>query len=150
MEDKHVGYMVLGFCIAILFLIISYDVSLAQIVNEGCSHGSECPMYGTLQLQRTISFTLLGMLTIGGLYFIFYKKIHKITKERARNNIPLTGEEKQIIEILKSNDNSIYQSELIKQTDKSKVQITRILDRLEAKKVIDRKRRGMTNIIILK
>lgn len=150
MEDKHVGYLILGFCLAILFLIISYDMSLASIVNEGCSHGLECPMYGTLQLQRTISFTLLGILTLAGLYFIFYKKIHKITKERARNNISLTGEEKQIINLLKSNDNSIYQSELIKKTDKSKVQITRILDKLEAKKVIDRKRRGMTNIIILK
>ena len=150
MEDKHVGYMVLGFCLAILFLIISYDISLAQIVNEGCSHGSECPMYGTLQLQRTISFTLLGILTLAGLYFILSKRIHKVAKERKRNNILLTAEERQIINLLKSNDNSIYQSELIKKTDKSKVQITRILDKLEAKKVIDRKRRGMTNIIMLK
>ena len=150
MEDKQVGYLILGFCFAILFLIISYDISLAQIVNEGCSHGSECPMYGTLQLQRTISFTLLGILTLSGLYFIFNKKIYKITKERTRNNIPLSSEEKQVVGILKSNDNSVYQSELIKHTDKSKVQITRILDRLESKKVIERKRRGMTNIIILK
>ena len=150
MEDKHVGYLILGFCLAILFLIISYDLSLAQIVNEGCSHGSGCPMYGTLQLQRTISLTLLGILTLSGLYFIFNKKIHKLSKERTRKKIPLNEEERQIVGILKSNDNSIYQSDLIKSTNKSKVQITRILDRLEAKKVIDRKRRGMTNIIILK
>tara|TARA_Y100000310_G_scaffold321147_1_gene378413 strand:+ start:3903 stop:4355 length:453 start_codon:yes stop_codon:yes gene_type:complete len=150
MEDKHVGFMILGFCLAMLFLIISYDISLAQIVSESCTHGSNCPMYGTLEIQRIISFVLLGILTLAGVYFILSRRIQNITKERARNKINLTGEEKQIIILLKSNDNSIYQSELIKKTKKSKVQITRILDKLEAKRVIDRKRRGMTNIIMLK
>ncbi len=150
MEDKQVGYMVIGFCLAMLFLIISYDISLAQIVSESCSHGSECPMYGTLKIQKIISFTLLGILTLAGVYFILSKRISHLTKERTRRKIPLTEEERQIVGILKGNDNSVYQSELIKKTEKSKVQITRILDRLEAKKVIDRKRRGMTNIIMLK
>jgi uncharacterized membrane protein len=44
----------------------------------------------------------------------------------------------------------MYQSDLIKETEFSKVKITRILDKMESKDVIDRKRRGMTNIIVLK
>lgn len=106
-------------------------------------------MYASLRLQRGISFVLLGVIFIIGLYFIFNKKIRDIVKDKKRN-VNLDSEERQIVSLLKSNDNSLYQSDLIKETGKSKVQMTRVLDRLEAKKVIDRRRRGMTNIIILK
>lgn len=149
MKDRQVGYMVIAFCAAILLIIISYDMTLYNIVNTSCSHGSACPMYATLKLQRIISFTLLTVVFLIGIYFIFSKNIKNLLKEKTRD-INLTDEERSIVSLLKSNDNSLYQSDLIKQTEKSKVQITRILDRLEAKKVIDRKRRGMTNIIILK
>jgi hypothetical protein len=149
MKDRQVGYLVIAFCAAVLLIIISYDMTLYDLVNTSCSHGSACPMYATLTLQRIISFTLLGILVIIGLYFLFKKNIKNILTDRKRD-INLTDEERSIVSLLKSNDNSLYQSDLIKQTEKSKVQITRILDRLEAKKVIDRKRRGMTNIIILK
>ena len=149
MKDRQVGYLVIAFCAALLLIVISYDMTLAQLVSTSCTHGSACPMYATLKMQRIISFTLLGVLVLIGLYFIFSRKIKEILKERKRD-VNLTDEERNIVSLLKSNDNSIYQSDLIKQTEKSKVQITRILDRLEAKKVIDRKRRGMTNIIILR
>lgn len=149
MKDRQVGYLVIGFCVALLLIILSYDLTLAQVVNTNCSHGTACPMYASLKMQRIVSFTLLGILTITGLYFVFSRKIKNLVRERKRN-INLTIEEKQVVSLLKSNDNSLYQSDLIKQTEKSKVQITRILDKLESKKVIDRKRRGMTNIIILK
>ncbi|MAG78630.1 hypothetical protein CL616_04675 [archaeon] len=149
MKDRQVGYLVIAFCIALLLIIISYDMTLAQIVNTTCSHGPECPMYANLKMQRIISLTLLGVLVLVGLYFIFSRKIKQIIQEK-KTHINLTNEEKEIISLLKENDNSLYQSNLIKQTEKSKVQITRILDKLEAKKIIDRKRRGMTNIIILR
>jgi len=151
MKDKHVGYLVIGFCASLLLIILSYDITLAQIVNTQCSHGSACPMYASLKLQRVISFTLLAVVFLIGLYFIFGKNIKQKLKERNINkNLYLSDEEKQIITLLKSNENNLYQSDLIKQLDKSKVQVTRLLDKLEAKKVIERKRRGMTNIIILK
>jgi len=60
-----------------------------------------------------------------------------------------TGE-KMIYDMLTNNQGSIYQSDIIKKTGFSKVKTTRILDKLEGKGIIERKRRGMTNIIILK
>ena len=149
MKERKVGYLVLGFCLAFLLIVISYDLTLSQIVNTSCSHGTECAMYASLRLQRWISFVLLGVIFLIGLYFILNKKIRNVVRERKRD-ISLDDEERQIVSLLKSNDNSLYQSDLIKETGKSKVQMTRVLDRLEAKKVIDRRRRGMTNIIILK
>ena len=62
----------------------------------------------------------------------------------------LDDDEKKIYASIKASDGASYQSDLIKELGMSKVQITRILDKLEAKKIIERKRRGMTNIVVLK
>jgi uncharacterized membrane protein len=51
--------------------------------------------------------------------------------------------------ILRENG-SVYQSDIVRETKQSKVKITRILDQLEGKGLIERKRRGMTNIVVLK
>ena len=150
MKDKYVGYLVLAFCLSLLLIIISYDWTLAEIVTTNCSHGSSCPMYASLKLQRIISYTLLSILILISTYFIFNKNIKHIIKEKKRRKIHLSEEEREIINILKLNDNSIYQSDLKSKLNKSKVQTTRLLDKLEAKKIIERKRRGMTNIIIHK
>ena len=55
-----------------------------------------------------------------------------------------------IMNIVLREDGSVYQSDLIKETKKSKVQVSRVLDKLEGKGLIERKRRGMTNVIVLK
>ena len=57
---------------------------------------------------------------------------------------------KLVKHIIKNKDGSAYQTDLIKETGFSKVKISRVLDRLEAKDILERKRRGMTNIIVLK
>ena len=62
----------------------------------------------------------------------------------------LNEEEKKIYEIIKEKGGSAYQSDLIKETEFSKVKITRILDRMEQRKILDRHRRGMANLIVLK
>ena len=62
------------------------------------------------------------------------------------NTNPNGVEINQILE----NKGSIYQSELVNKTGFNKVKVTRILDSLESQNLIERKRRGMTNIVILK
>ena len=69
---------------------------------------------------------------------------------RLRNMKKLDEHEKKVIELLQRNEGSMYQSDIIKDTSFSKVQTTRILDKLEGKHFVERKRRGMTNIIILR
>ena len=62
----------------------------------------------------------------------------------------LTEEENKIYNLIKLNKGSIYQSDIMKQTQLSKVKVSRVLDRMEGKSILERKRRGMTNIVILK
>ena len=62
----------------------------------------------------------------------------------------LAGDERRIYDLLKGSGGSAFQSALIKQAGFSKVKISRILDRLESKEIVERRRRGMANIVLLK
>ncbi len=59
-------------------------------------------------------------------------------------------EEKKIYNILNGAEGAIFQAELVEKSGYSKVKVSRILDRLEGKGLVERKRRGMTNIVIAK
>ena len=62
----------------------------------------------------------------------------------------LDRNEKKVIEILQNENGAIFQKTLMEKLDIGKVGITRLLDKLEAKQIIERKRRGMNNIVVLK
>jgi len=62
----------------------------------------------------------------------------------------LDKEEKIVLERIIESEGTIFQSDLVEKTEFPKVKITRILDRLEGRNLVERKRRGMTNIVILK
>lgn len=62
----------------------------------------------------------------------------------------LDDNERKIYEFLKLKEGSVYQSDILKETLFSKVKTTRVLDRLEMKGIVERKRRGMTNLVVLK
>ena len=62
----------------------------------------------------------------------------------------LDDEEKIIMNLLLENKGNMFQSDIIQKTNLNKVKVTRILDSLESQGLIERKRRGMTNIVVLK
>ena len=159
MKNKHVGFLIIGIAIIFFFVVISYNMALKEIVNTSCTHGEMCPMHITVRNQEIISYSLMGLLVAVGLFITFFMKenlrLHKkepqLSKEELNHKIEnLDEEEKKIIQIVLREEGSVYQSDLIKETKLSKVRVSRLLDRLEGKSLIERKRRGMTNIIILK
>jgi len=156
MKNKQVALIVLGITVLIFFIILSFNSALESIVNETCSHGASCPMYATLQFQKSLSYGFIVFLAALGGYLYFMKDSLNIIKKPEEKKVSkevldnLEGEEKQIMNLVAQNDGSIYQSDLIKQTGLTKVKVSRVLDKLEGKRLIERKRRGMTNIIITK
>ncbi|MBI4021388.1 MAG: MarR family transcriptional regulator [Candidatus Aenigmarchaeota archaeon] len=62
----------------------------------------------------------------------------------------LDQEENVLCDLLVKGGGSAYQSDLIRSSGMSKVKVTRILDKMEAKGMLERRRRGMANIIVLK
>ncbi len=135
------------------FLIWSYDNALTQIVNTTCSHGSACPMYATIDAQRNVAYALAGLVALAGLYFAFLKKDEPLVageKRKTKDLSKLEGDEKTVASYVQEAGGSLYQSDLVAKTGFTKVRVTRILDKLEHDGVVERKRRGMTNIVVLR
>ncbi|MBS3078741.1 MarR family transcriptional regulator [Candidatus Pacearchaeota archaeon] len=163
MKNKNVGFLILGIAVLIIFVIIIFNQGMTAIVNDSCAHGDSCTMYKTIKTQTYLSLVITGIVFLIGLFFIFSKENERIVIKRIKplaslepkkfNKTSLENlneEEKKILNTLLENKGSIFQSELIEKTGFNKVKITRILDSLEAQELIERKRRGMTNIVILK
>ena len=153
MKNKHVGLLIVAIVIVFFVIVMSFNSALETIVNVSCTHGVSCPMQATLDTQKTISYTLMSLLLLIGLYIAFFMKDkpkESITETKKINLENLDEEERKVVNILQREKGSIYQSDLIKETSLTKVRVTRILDKLEGKGLVERKRRGMTNIIILK
>ena len=62
----------------------------------------------------------------------------------------LDKDEKKVIDLLLNEGNAVFQASLMEKLEIGKVKTTRLLDKLEAKQLIERKRRGMNNIVVLK
>ncbi|UCD03922.1 MAG: MarR family transcriptional regulator [Candidatus Woesearchaeota archaeon] len=151
MKNKYVGLLVIAIAVLVLFMILSYDIALTKISDSSCLHGATCPMSIAVRTQRNISLGLVSFLMIIGLYILFFFREKETHKETIR--IPyekLDDEEKKIVDLIKAYDNNMYQSDIVKEMGLSKVKVSRILDKLEGKKIIERRRRGMTNVVILK
>ena len=162
MKNKHVGLLILGMAIVFLFIVMSFNSALETIVRTSCTHGISCPMEITLKTQKAVSYSLIGILIVVGGFIAFFMKssegvVHhhhhkkEMSKEDKSKRLENLDEaERTIMNIVLREDGSVYQSDLIKETKRSKVQVSRVLDKLEGKGLVERKRRGMTNVIVLK
>ncbi|MAG20466.1 hypothetical protein CL618_03475 [archaeon] len=153
MNNRNVGLLIVGISVLVGFIIYIFNKTLKEIVGETCTHGPSCPMYGTISFQTSISIGIMVFIILIGLYLVFFgdrKKEVKIEKKDYRDIMKDFDEDykKVFDEIVK--EESIFQSELVERTELNKVKVTRILDKLEGKGLIERKRRGMTNVVILK
>ena len=162
MENKNVGYMLLGISFLIAIIIFMFKNVLTSFVDSSCplAHGGDyCPMYDTISQQTYLALSIVGVLIVVSLVLIFSKPREKvIVKTRIIEKKPekkvidvkgLNSEEKIILELIRENK-TIFQADLIEKTGFGKAKMTRIIDRLEGRGFAERKRRGMTNVVVLK
>jgi len=158
MKNKNVGFLIISIAILIIIIILVFNFGLKNIVDKTCDHGSECTMYDTIAIQTGVSLVIAGVVFIVGLVLIFTKPDEKIItktkiikeKKKKLNLEGLDSEEKQLINLLQSENKAMFQSDLMEKLEIGKVKTTRLLDKLEAKQLIERKRRGMNNIVVLR
>jgi uncharacterized membrane protein len=167
MKNRVVGILIIGIALLIGFIVFSFNRALTSIVNSTCSHGSACPMWGTIDFQTNISLGVMAFVIIIGLYLIFFgkeerivtrfKKVKeqiepkKVTKENYKKILGgLNKDEKILFEKIIEMQGTAFQSDLVDKTKFAKVKVSRILDRLEGRGLIERRRRGMANVVILK
>ena len=161
MENKNVGWLLLVVSVLIIIFTFLYSNVLDEAVRTSCflQHGDvqSCEMFDSVTKQTYFSLAIAGILLIVSLYLIFSKPnekliVKKVKEKKARKNIDLSAfrrEEKQVYNLIKET-NAIFQADLIEKTGFSKARMTRIIDKLEGHGLVERKRRGMTNVVVLK
>jgi uncharacterized membrane protein len=159
-ENKHVGLLIIGLAIVMMVIVIIFNSALNNLVGITCSHGSECTMYNTIQTQTGLSLAIVAIVLIIGLFIMVSKPkveikekiiIKNIKEKKKKLNLNgLEKKEKQVIELLLKEGKAMFQADLMEKLEIGRVGMTRLLDKLEAKQFIERKRRGMNNIVVLK
>lgn len=156
MENKKVGLMIIGIAIVMAIIVWIFNSALNDIVGATCIHGPECTMYNIIKTQTWLSLSITGTILVIGFFIMFLKPKEKIIvkkikeKKKKLNLNGLDKDEKEVINILQKENGAIFQSTLMEKLEIGKVGMTRLLDKLETKQLIERKRRGMNNIVVLR
>lgn len=159
-SQKNLGSLLVGFSIILLIILAIVKVNIDKEESFLCEivHATpgvdieQCPAHESSNSWLLIlAFVMAFLVLASGFYLIFSTmKIQPEIHAKHVDTSKFDSEEKKIYELLNQNNGSLYQSDLIKETGFSKVKITRIIDKMESRGIVERKRRGMTNIVVLK
>jgi len=158
MENKKVGWLILGIATAMGILVWIFNSLMQSIINQNCIMGIECVMHDTANTQLWLGLSIVMVIASIGIYIMFSKSEEKIIikkiKERQKKKVietsSLDADEKKTIKMIQEEGNAMFQKDLMEKLQIGKVKMTRLLDKLESKQFIIRKRRGMNNIVVLK
>ena len=156
MENKHVGYLLIVVSVILLINVISISSIFNDSNNNFCTEDS-CPYHKSFNQIIYLSISTIGLLMITGVVLIkskleertIIKEVEVVKPKREIDTSELNSEEKEVLDLIKENK-AMFQADIIEKTRYGKVKMTRIIDRLEGKNIVERKRRGMNNIVILK
>ncbi|MEK6923229.1 MAG: MarR family transcriptional regulator [Nanoarchaeota archaeon] len=166
-NTKTLGGILATFAVILLVLLIfvkvNVDSQAAFLCETVAANGGDlasCPAHRSpISWFIVSSFGIVFLMLGAGAYmFLMPMKTEQqilpaITERQKFKEVDfskLNEEEKKIYDLIKVKEGSIYQTDLIKETNFSKVKMSRLLDKMEQKGIIERKRRGMTNIVVLK
>lgn len=162
MENKNVGLLIVGIGIVMTIVVLLFSSVLKDTIGLTCSHGPTCEMYSNVNVQTWISLSIVAIVFIIGFMIMFTKPKEKIiTQEKVivkkikekKKKLDLSGldaKEKEVVKILQDENGTMFQADLMEKLGVGKVGMTRLLDKLEAKQIIERKRRGMNNVVVLR
>ena len=164
MKPRYLGLTMIVICLFILFFLVNFNNSLQEnnfkICAELCSlqKDSSCSIEACLynlddtSHEQTIYIIGLFVAFICGIgFYLLLTKDDKLIEQKHYDLTKLTKKEKNIfLFIRKNNDNGTYQGRIVEEFDLSKATVTRILDKLDLQNLVERKRRGMSNLIVLK
>lgn len=158
-NQKSLGAVLIALSIILLFIFTFVKLdrdnqtnSLCSIIHENKINIQECQGHETnFSWLIIVAYSIEFIVLIIGIYTLIMPiKNEEVKQPEKVNSSKLDDVEKKIFEILKDKEGSVYQTDLVSETGYSKVKITRILDKMETKGILERRRRGMTNIIVLK
>ncbi|MBC8500778.1 MAG: hypothetical protein ISS25_00085 [Nanoarchaeota archaeon] len=132
-NKKLVIGLTLVFILGVLFAIVN------GIYTSSTNEQLPLIVYG-------ISF--LSILIGAFIVVMFQWKINRIQVEKVLKIVP--REERIIVKILLDNNNSIEQNKMVVLSGISKVQVSRTVQKLVEREVVEKKNMGNTNLILLR
>lgn len=171
MDNRINGIILIAAAAIMLALVLSFKFHVENLVmeeikqNQGvCVIEGECLHKKNSMPVQTYGGIMAASLVFAlGVYIVVTNRKREaekggaghpkeeISREEAEKRIRLLNEyEKKVVSLLKGAEGTMFQSDLVEKSGFTKVKVTRILDVLEGKRLVERKRRGMTNVVILK
>lgn len=157
LQTKMLGILIVIFAIGMAFVSVPPTIQTAQTNAAECTirNGTAMTWYEHLPAEFFLSISFVVVMgVIGG-----FLALRSQEKEKMDQNLrmklseakkKLQGDEKKIYEIIASNEGVIFQSELTEKLGFPKARVSRNLDKLEGKGLIERRRRGLSNVILIK
>jgi len=160
--NRKIGFVLLALGVVLgaiaLFVKTSSDAVISAYSERAgtCYIGSTC-----LHDQTNMAFIVLAIIAavifIVGFMVLFFSKEKRRHEKKSRiqkrnmkkRNVTLTPEQKKLYNILRE-AGPMLQGELVARSGMGKVRVSRTLDRMEMLGVAERRRHGMSNLVVLK
>jgi|WetSurMetagenome_2_1015567.scaffolds.fasta_scaffold178320_2 hypothetical protein len=156
-NNRTAGIAVIAFAILLVIVLAVIKAGIDERDTVLCEDTAKlnldmasCPVHTShtgwyLMGAFGIAFFILAV----GIYLVFVpQKAEKIPVVVDLSK--LDEDEKKVYEMLKTAGGSMFQGDVIKQLGYTKVTVSRLIDKMEQKGVVERKRRGMSNLVVLK
>ncbi len=152
---KNIGIFLIVVGVVLFLVTVSFTESLIkanEMLHASCPLSSNICPYTGFPIQSAMAFIVDLAILTSGLYLVSnskkYEKVEIEGKKKFDGIIhSLNGDDKKLFEMV-VNENAVFQSELVEKSGFPKSKVTRILDRLEGRGLVERKRRGLTNVIM--
>ena len=159
-----VAALLILFVVAIFF----YNRTLNDLAAGSCTEdASICPHAKIVETQNLVIAALIIVIAIMAgwlMYSAYFAKPAEAAPDGAESPAQkaaparkrkiaaaeLDSDEGKVVAFINEGNGSVYQSDIMKKTGFSKVKVSRVLDKLEQKGLLERKRRGMTNLVVAK
>jgi len=159
LSAKQLGWILIGTAVAIFFVhsfMVNEILALQALLHKDCTLPENiCPFKSNIPIPAVIGYLLdVGLGGLGAFLILSKRQVERIMTESQQKWKKivkgLEGEERQIYELIGSRGGFVFQNELVEKSGMNKVKVTRVLDKLEAKGLVERRRRGMSNVVTLK
>ncbi len=133
-----------------------------RITEEQINESGSCYLQDGTCLHATSDMILYSMFAISvflaALGFYLGTRVpaksagteHPVKKSEIEMPKSLSPEAKQVYDFIAQSNGAVLQGEIIAKTGMNKVKVSRVLDKLEMLGIIERRRHGMSNMVVLK
>ena len=157
---KLVGVSIILVSMILASIVWSYTFELRKADSVECQAacgtalGNVCPHTGWLPIQSYLGFTSIIVLIVLGM-ILFFRGLggeSQTEKEKKMKEVlsKLVSEEKLIFSFLVKSKGAAFQGDIVNETGFSKVKVSRTLDKMEARGLIEKRRRGLANMVVVK